>query len=94
MVVDDQQKALESLELILVQHGYQVTTVDNGRQAMELLDRQQFDLALLDLRMDYRLRKSFTLEFEGGLDWYEDENDGVTNRFTDYFFLAGYRWDF
>ncbi len=46
------------------------------------------------LRMDYRLRKSFTLEFEGGLDWYEDENDGVTNRFTDYFFLAGYRWDF
>lgn len=51
LVVDDQQKALDSLELILVQHGFQVTTADNGRQAMELLDRQQFDLALLDLRM-------------------------------------------
>lgn len=51
LVVDDQQKALDSLELILVQHGYQVTTVNNGREALELLDRQQFDLALLDMRM-------------------------------------------
>lgn len=51
LVVDDQQKALDSLELILVQHGYHVTTVNNGRQALELLDRQQFDLALLDMRM-------------------------------------------
>ncbi|KAA3630098.1 MAG: EAL domain-containing protein [Proteobacteria bacterium] len=51
LVVDDQQKALDSLELILVQHGYQITTVNNGKQALELLDRQQFDMALLDMRM-------------------------------------------
>ncbi|MEJ2455558.1 MAG: tetratricopeptide repeat protein [Candidatus Thiodiazotropha sp.] len=46
------------------------------------------------LRMDYRLRRSFTLEFEGGFDWYKEENDLETTKFTDYFFIAGYRWDF
>ena len=46
------------------------------------------------LRMDYRLRRNFTLEFEGGIDWYEDENDGETSKTTDYFILGGYRWDF
>jgi len=46
------------------------------------------------LQMDYRLRKSFTLEMEAGLNWYK-EDDGVESfDFTDYFFLAGYRWDF
>ncbi len=46
------------------------------------------------LRMDYRLRRSFTLDFEGGFDWYKEENDLETTKFTDYFFIAGYRWDF
>jgi hypothetical protein len=46
------------------------------------------------LRMDYRLRKSFTLELEGGLSRYQDKNDLETTNFTDYFFRAGYRWDF
>ena len=35
----------------LSEQGYSVTTADNGLQAIELLDRQQFDLALLDIRM-------------------------------------------
>lgn len=46
------------------------------------------------LRMDYRLRKSFTLEFEGGLDMYKDKNSLESSKYTDYFFIAGYRWDF
>ncbi|MCU7809573.1 MAG: hypothetical protein KZQ73_17145, partial [Candidatus Thiodiazotropha sp. (ex Semelilucina semeliformis)] len=46
------------------------------------------------LRMEYRLRKSFTLEFDGGANWYKEENDLETTKFTDYFFIAGYRWDF
>jgi hypothetical protein len=47
-----------------------------------------------NLRTEYRLRRNFTLEFEGGIDWYEDENDGVSSKTTDYYFLGGYRWDF
>jgi tetratricopeptide (TPR) repeat protein len=46
------------------------------------------------LRMEYRLRKSFTLELESGLSWYQDKNSQETSKQTDYFFLAGYRWDF
>ncbi len=46
------------------------------------------------LRMDYRLRRNFTLEFDGGLDWYKVEDEVGTSKFTDYFFIAGYRWDF
>jgi hypothetical protein len=46
------------------------------------------------LRMDYRLRRNFTFEFDGGLDWYKVDDDVGTSKFTDYFFIAGYRWDF
>jgi hypothetical protein len=46
------------------------------------------------LRMDYRLRRNFTLEFEGGANWYTDETDSQTIKTTDYFFFGGYRWDF
>lgn len=47
------------------------------------------------IRMDYRFRKNFTFELEGGLNWFEEDDgmDEVTN-FTDYFIFAGYRWDF
>lgn len=46
------------------------------------------------LRMEYKLRKSFTIDVEGGLNWYQDKNDGQSSNFTDYYFQAGYRWDF
>ncbi len=47
-----------------------------------------------NLRMEYRLRKSFTLELEGGLNWYEEDDEVEVINYTDYFFYAGYRWDF
>jgi tetratricopeptide (TPR) repeat protein len=46
------------------------------------------------LRMDYRMRRNFTLEFEGGASWYKDEADSETTKTIDYFFIGGYRWDF
>ncbi|MGD8909061.1 MAG: hypothetical protein PVI92_06900 [Chromatiales bacterium] len=46
------------------------------------------------LRTDYRLRRNFTLEFEGGASWYKDEADSESTKTTDYFFIGGYRWDF
>lgn len=51
LVVDDQQKVLDSLERILAQHGYNVTPVTSGKEALRQLERQSFDLALLDLRI-------------------------------------------
>jgi hypothetical protein len=46
------------------------------------------------IQMDYRLRKSFTLEFEAGLNWFEEDDGLETTNYTDYFIIAGYRWDF
>lgn len=46
------------------------------------------------LRMDYRFRKNLTLELEGGLNWFEEDDGLEVTNFTDYFFYAGYRWDF
>ena len=46
------------------------------------------------LRMDYRLRKDFTFELEGGLNWFEEDDGTEVTNFTDFFIYAGYRWDF
>jgi hypothetical protein len=46
------------------------------------------------LQMDYRLRKGFIVELEAGLNWFEEDDGTDVTNFTDYFFLAGYRWDF
>jgi len=46
------------------------------------------------IQMDYRYRKSLTLEMETGLDWFQEDDGTTVTNFTDFFFLAGYRWDF
>ncbi|MEJ2609888.1 MAG: tetratricopeptide repeat protein [Candidatus Thiodiazotropha sp.] len=46
------------------------------------------------LRSDYRFRKNLTFEVEGGLNWFEEDDGVEVTNFTDYFFYAGYRWDF
>ncbi|MEJ2403146.1 MAG: hypothetical protein P8171_02480 [Candidatus Thiodiazotropha sp.] len=46
------------------------------------------------VRTEYRLGKSFTLELEGGFNWYEEDDELEVINYTDYFFYAGYRWDF
>ncbi|MEJ2694117.1 MAG: hypothetical protein P8166_14015, partial [Candidatus Thiodiazotropha sp.] len=46
------------------------------------------------LRTEYTLRKSFKLDFEGGMDLYKDENGLETTKRTNYFFMGGFRWSF
>ncbi len=46
------------------------------------------------LRTEYRLRKNITLEFEAAMNWFEEDDGREVTSFTDYLFLAGYRWDF
>ena len=50
LVVDDQEGVRYSLELLL-RHGYQIDTAENGMQALELLQEIEFDLVVLDLQM-------------------------------------------
>jgi ATP-dependent Lon protease len=52
LVVDDEEIARTNLEHILKKDGHQVKTAANGREALEKLNHQKFDLILTDLKMD------------------------------------------
>lgn len=51
LVVDDEFSMREFLELMLTREGYAVTGAESGNQANQLLEKQFFDLILLDIRL-------------------------------------------
>jgi len=51
LVVDDDDATRDSVRLMIDRLGYQVTTVDNGKDALKKLEQQPFDLLLSDLYM-------------------------------------------
>jgi two-component system, NtrC family, response regulator HydG len=51
LIVDDEHDACENLRDILTELGYRVDTAGNGPQAIELVGRTAYDIALLDLKM-------------------------------------------
>jgi len=51
LVVDDELSMREVLELMLAKEGYQITCAENGRKAIELLEKDQYDLMLCDIKL-------------------------------------------
>ena len=51
LVVDDEENLLVLLDRILSKEGYTVRTASNAYQALDLIDRSAFDLAILDIKM-------------------------------------------
>lgn len=51
LVVDDEKGQREILDTILKKEGYQVVEVPGAREALERLDKQEFDIILTDLKM-------------------------------------------
>jgi diguanylate cyclase (GGDEF)-like protein/PAS domain S-box-containing protein len=51
LLVDDEELNRDMLGRRLELHGYRVTTAENGRLALDLIERQPFDLVLLDVMM-------------------------------------------
>lgn len=51
LVVDDDILVLEALEELLTASGYVVRVAARGQEALEMLDRECFDLLLLDVVM-------------------------------------------
>jgi DNA-binding NtrC family response regulator len=51
LVVDDEKHQRDILQMILESEGYETTTAGNGRQALQALQAQAFDLTLTDLKM-------------------------------------------
>ena len=51
LIVDDDQDICQLLQELLEDEGFQVQSVYNGQQAMEVLQREEGWVVLLDLRM-------------------------------------------
>jgi len=51
LVVDDEENLLVLLERILSKEGFTVRTANNAYQALDLVDKKNFDLAILDIKM-------------------------------------------
>lgn len=49
LVVDDEKPILQVLTRILRKYGYSVDTAETGREAIEKMNKQSYDLALIDL---------------------------------------------
>ncbi len=51
LVVDDEVRFLETISQRLTMRDFDVTAVTSGQEAVDLADKQEFDLALVDLKM-------------------------------------------
>jgi len=51
LIIDDEANLRQTLARILNRAGFEVTTAENGKQAVDLLDQQAFDLVYMDIRM-------------------------------------------
>ena len=51
LVVDDEQSMAQFLAIVLRKEGYQVSTVQNGRDALEKVKAEAFDVVITDIRM-------------------------------------------
>ncbi|MBW1763706.1 MAG: sigma-54-dependent Fis family transcriptional regulator, partial [Deltaproteobacteria bacterium] len=51
LVVDDDRSMREFLEILLTRDGYNVVLAESGEEGCRILDNQQFDLVITDIRM-------------------------------------------
>ncbi|MCF8113233.1 MAG: response regulator, partial [Desulfotignum sp.] len=51
LLAEDFEVNRKLLEPFLAQHGHDVTSVENGEQALEMLSQQPFDMVLMDIKM-------------------------------------------
>lgn len=53
LLVDDDELILKVIQRILSKEGYIVKTAINGKEALELIEREKYDLLITDLMMPY-----------------------------------------
>ena len=51
LLVDDEEDLVEFLAHLLLKRGYTVTATNSGAEAIEAVEAQIFDVALVDLKM-------------------------------------------
>ena len=53
LIVDDEPYVARVLKLVLQKEGYQVTCVNNGREALDIFDKVQPDIVVTDVKMPH-----------------------------------------
>ena len=53
LVIDDEDAIRKSFELALEDSGYAVNTASSGKEGLEMLKRDPYDLVFLDLKMPH-----------------------------------------
>ncbi|MCK5348655.1 MAG: response regulator, partial [Desulfobacula sp.] len=51
LVVDDETSMREFLEVLLSKEGYKVSDAKNGKQAVRMIKKNNYDLVLSDIRL-------------------------------------------
>jgi len=51
LIVDDEIKILHLVEMYLTKNEYKVTAVNNGKAALKEIEREKFDIVVLDIMM-------------------------------------------
>src|SRR4030067_1849663 len=51
LIVDDEKNLLEVLSIMLAQEGYNVTTSTGGKEVFEILENNEFDMVITDIKM-------------------------------------------
>ena len=51
LLVDDEKNMRKTLAAILEDKGYSITTANTGEKAVELCERERFDIVIMDVRM-------------------------------------------
>ena len=51
LVVDDDEDIRQVTKMVLVNFGYEPECVENGKEALALLDREKFPIVLMDVRL-------------------------------------------
>jgi len=52
LVIDDEEIARKNIEHVLTKENYNVMTAKNGAEAFKILDEQEFEIVLTDIRME------------------------------------------
>ncbi|MDH7479946.1 MAG: sigma-54 dependent transcriptional regulator, partial [Syntrophomonadaceae bacterium] len=51
LVVDDEESVRRLLQTVLKKEGYKTETAENGEAALRMIERQHYDMAIIDVRM-------------------------------------------
>jgi DNA-binding NtrC family response regulator len=51
LIVDDEKSMCQFLSIMLRKEGYQITTVNNGKKALDQIENTKFDLIITDIKM-------------------------------------------